>query len=402
MKKSDRKYVIFIVILSLFAITVKLLEPKEIDWSEGYSYTEKKPFGAFILYDLATEHFNEGSVTRINAPIFELEKDSSTASRNWIFLNSSFSPDQFETRILQNHAQKGDFIFVSAWGLDGAFIDTLGFKVNKTLPFINPNARSLDSLTQSSLNFTNPDLRSKDGWDFPIRLTENYISEFDTSRTTVLGTNGAGQANFIKIKEGNGAFYIHTNPFLFGNYFVKDTAKYDYAFKAFSYLPNQDTFWDEYYKEGRLAFNSPMRYIVSNNSLKWAWFLALAALVLYVIFKGRRTQRIIPEIHGATNTSIDFAQTIGSLYLNTGTHKNLLDKKFQFLLDYIRTRLNVETHTLDDEALTKIALRSGIPKKEIEELFNVIQSELSKDKLTDTELKRITERIDRFYKQSQR
>ena len=34
------------------------------------------------------------------------------------------------------------------------------------------------------------------------------------------------------------------------------------------------------------------------------------ALVLYLIFKGRRTQRIIPEIHGATNTSIDFAQTI--------------------------------------------------------------------------------------------
>ena len=72
------------------------------------------------------------------------------------------------------------------------------------------------------------------------------------------------------------------------------------------------------------------------------------------------------------------------------------------LLDYIRTRLNVETHTLDDETLTKIALRSGISRKEIDKLFNAVQAELSKNKLTDTELKRVTERIDRFYKQSQR
>tara|TARA_R110002050_G_scaffold12401_10_gene40781 strand:- start:50828 stop:52036 length:1209 start_codon:yes stop_codon:yes gene_type:complete len=402
MKKSDKKYIVILGLLILLAVAIKLAEPKEIDWRQSYSFSEKKPFGAFILSDLSSNLFSEGTVSVINSPIFELEDDFSEVSRNWIFINSTFSLDQYETITLRDHANLGDFIFVSAWKIEGAFADTLGIELNKSFPIINPTARSLDSLTQSTLNFTNQSLSNAEGWSFPRTLTNTYFSRYDTTRTTVLGVNNEGKANFIKIDKGDGAFYIHSNPFLFTNYFVKDPAKYDYAFSALSYLPNQDTYWDEYYKEGRLSYNSPMRYVVSDDNLKWAWFIALASALLFLIFRGRRTQRIIPEIPAVKNTSLEFAETIGNLYLNSGSHKDLLTKKVQFFLDYIRTHLHIDTNVLDDKTLTQIALRSSISNKEITELFKHIETLQNKAQISDSEIKRITEQIDKFYKQSQR
>ena len=402
MKKSDRKYIIILGLLVILAIVIKLAEPKQIDWSQSYSFSEKKPFGAFILSELSDNLFNEGSVTIINSPIFELESDFSELSRNWVFINSTFSLDEFESTILRDHVDLGDFIFVSAWDIKGPFADTLGIELSQSFPYIDPTASTLDSLTQSTLNFTNPDLKRANGWSFPRTLTNVYFSKYDTTRTTVLGTNGEGKANFIRVDVGEGAFYLHSSPFLFTNYFVKNPAKYDYAFKALSYLPNQETYWDEYYKEGRISFNSPMRYIVSNENLKWAWFIALTGIFLFLIFRGRRTQRIIPEIPKVKNSSLEFAETIGNLYLNSGTHKDILAKKVQFFLDYIRTHLHVDTNHIDDRTITTIALRSSIPKEDITEIFKHIETLENKAQITNSEIKRITELIDKFYKNSQR
>lgn len=298
--------------------------------------------------------------------------------------------------------ESGDVVFISARQLGGAFADSLNLGLRNSFPAIDPSSTSLDSLTTNTLNFTNPQIKKNGGWAFPINLTESYFTRFDTVNTEILGFSNEDQPNFIRLNYGEGSYLIHSNPFLFTNYYLKDTGRYDYAFNALSYLPTQTTIWDEYYKIGRLSFSSPLRYVVSNSNLKWAWFIAVFGMIAFLILNGRRTQRIIPIIKAPVNSSIDFAQTIANLYLNNGTHKDILEKKVLFLYEYIRTNLNVQTSDLNPKILEDISSRSGIELEEIHQLFQLIELLKEKEEITKNELKRITERIDRFYKQSQR
>lgn len=400
MKKSERKYIYALILITTLVAIIKIIQPKPINWSESYSATDKIPFGTYILNDLLPEVFPDQEILTNNAPIFETELNDEI--KNWIFINEGFALDEFETEILNENVDLGDIAFISARQISGAFADSLNLSIVNSFPFIDPQATSLDSLITSSVNFTNVNLRKEGGWSFPRTLTESYFTSFDTSRTTVLGYNAKDQVNFIKVDYGDGYYLIHTNPFLFTNYYLRDMERYDYAFKALSYLQSDMILWDEYYKAGRLSFSSPLQFVVSNPNLKWAWFIGLFGMIAYLIFNGRRLQRIIPVINQPINSSIDFAQTIANLYLNNGTHKEILEKKILFLFEYIRTNLNVQTDTLDEPTLANISSRSGIEKEEIDQLFMLIGLLRSKQEISEKELKRITERIDRFYKQSQR
>ncbi len=400
MKKTERKYIYALILITIVVATIKIIQPKPINWNESYSATDKIPFGTFILNDLLPEAFPNQEILTNNDPIFESEIETNTS--NWIFINADFALDEFETEILNNKVSMGDVAFVSARQISGAFADSLNLSITNSFPFIDPNATSLDSLITNSVNFTNKNIRKVGGWSFPRTLTESYITSFDTSRTTILGYNAKNQVNYIKIDSGDGYYLIHTNPFLFTNYYLRDTDRYDYAFKALSYLNDDEIFWDEYYKAGRLSFSSPLQFIISNPNLKWAWFIGLFGMIAYLIFNGRRLQRIIPIIKPPINSSIDFAQTISNLYLNNGTHKEILEKKVIFLLEYIRTNLHIQTDEISESILSNIASRSGIEVEEINQMFKLIELLRSKEEISEKELKRITERIDRFYKQSQR
>lgn len=398
--RRDHKYIIGLLLITIVLTVVKLAQPKPVNWNENYSSSSKIPFGTYILNDLLNTSFPGKEILVNTRPIFESELDISLS--NWIFINSAFTLDEFETEILHEKVEAGDNVFISAREMAGPLADSLSLTLSLSFPFINPSATSLDSLLSNSINFTNPTIRSKSNWAFPRTLTETYFTSFDTTRTTVLGYANEDQVNFIQVKIGEGSYFIHSNPFLFTNYFTRDAENYDYAFKALSYLPQRTTYWDEYYKVGRLSFAFPLSYITSQRNLKWAWFIALFGMVAYLILNSKRAQRIIPVIRSPKNTSIEFATTIANLYLNNGTHKDIFEKKVLFLFEYIRSSLRISTTGIDEQTLNDIANRSGIELEEISKLFEEIEAYRQKEQLSDKELKLITERIDGFYKHSQR
>jgi hypothetical protein len=160
--------------------------------------------------------------------------------------------------------------------------------------------------------------------------------------------------------------------------------------------------WDEYYKIGRLQFSTPMQFIATQPALKWAWFIALAGLLLFLIFGGKRLQRVIPEIAPVSNTSIDFATTIANMYLNAGSHRDILNKKITFFMDYLRTNLRVNTTKMDAYTRQQIAQRSGLALDKINQLVDDLDTVDGMVEVSSRDLKRITDQIDNFYKNTQR
>ena len=57
--------------------------------------------------------------------------------------------------------------------------------------------------------------------------------------------------------------------------------------------------------------------------LQYAFWLSLLLLLLYILFAGKRMQRIIPLVKPNENTTVTFTETIGRLYLQKKDNKNI-------------------------------------------------------------------------------
>ena len=400
MFKKERTYYIILGGLIFIYILTQILKPKPLDWTESFSAEDKIPYGGYLIHALLPAAFPEDEISTNRAPIFEYA-DTTNPQKNWIFINKSFGIDRWETEILLSQVQQGASVFIAARSFGQAFQDSLDIVTYLNNPFLTSGS-ILDEDTVH-VNFTNPRLKKESGFPYYRSTTETYFANFDsTFQVTSLGVNEEGNPNFIRIEFGEGELLLHSNPTLFTNYFVRDESAADYALKALSYLPERETIWDEYYKDVRLASGSAVRYVVSQEHLSWAWFISLSGVVLFMIFRAKRKQRIIPNIEAPKNSSIEFARTIGSLYLEKGDHKLIAEKKIRFFFDYIRSNLGLDTSKIDNELKHDVALRSGIEETEIQALFDLIDKLSGQDDITQKELKLLTERIDEFYNLSQR
>lgn len=400
MIKKERTYYIILGVLIILFVAFEILKPKPLDWTESFSAEDKIPYGGYLIHEMLPYTFSEESITTNSAPIFEYA-DTLNANKNWIFINTSFNFDPWESKILLSKAEQGADIFMAAREFGQFFTDTLDLTTSLNNPFLQAgNILSDDTVT---VNFTNLRLERDGGFPYYRSTTETFFSNVDSSlKVTRLGINQQGNTNFLRIEWGEGNIYLHSNPSLFTNYFVRDETGADYALIALSYLPERSTIWDEYYKDVRTGNNSVVQYVVSEDHLRWAWFLTLSGVVLFMIFRAKRSQRIIPKVEPPKNSSIEFAKTIGDLYLEKGDHKLIADKKIRFFFDYIRTNLSLDTDDIDEQVKKDISLRSGIEETEVHSLFDLIDLLSTKEQITQKELKLLTERIDEFYKQSQR
>ncbi|MCP9292212.1 DUF4350 domain-containing protein [Gracilimonas sediminicola] len=400
MFKKERTYYFILGGLIFIYVLAQILRPKPLNWTESYSSEDKIPYGGYLMHALLPAAFPDDEISLNQSPIFEYS-DSTNPQKNWIFINKSFGIDRWETDILLSQVEQGASVFIAARTFEQAFKDSLDIGTYLNNPLL-AGGSMLDEDT-ARVNFTNPRLKEKSGFPYYRSTTETYFFKVDsTLKVTSLGVNDEGNPNFIRVQFGEGELFLHSNPTLFTNYFVRDESGADYALKALSYLPERETIWDEYYKDVRLAGGSVVRYVVSEEHLSWAWFISLSGVLLFMVFRAKRKQRIIPTIETPKNSSIEFARTIGSLYLEKGDHKLIADKKIRFFFDYIRSNLGLDTSEIDDELKHDIALRSGIEEIEIQGLFDLIDKISGQHDLTQKELKLLTERIDQFYNQSQR
>ena len=143
---------------------------------------------------------------------------------------------------------------------------------------------------------------------------------------------------------------------------------------------------------------SPFKFIVSQPALKWAYFIALSALLIYLIFEGKRRQRIIPIIETSQNTSLQFVETIGSLYYNQKDHKSISEKKITHLLAYLRTKFYLKTNEIDQEFRNDLSNKSGISPQEINDLFDYISFVQNNDSIAENQLITLNEKIENFYR----
>jgi len=373
-------------------LVAQYYKPKATDWSPSYLKEDKIPYGLYILNHEKTAIFPEAVFKTSRLPVYNTLKNNRYQNTSYLFIAGNLKFDKLDYQELVKFMARGNQVFMAAFDLGKLLNDTLKLEINNNF---------IPRLKSEPINFVNPSLKSKQGYVFEKGIGDQYFSRVDSSRCTVLGRNGKGDVNFVKYAFGKGALYILPNPQLLTNYSLLNPAGAAYTAKALSYLRKTETLiWDEHNTASTSDNGSILSVFLKYDQFRWAYYLSLTGLLIFVIYEIKRRQRVIPVLLPLKNASADFVKVVGKVYYQERDNQDIAQKKINYFLEFIRLTYRLKTLKTDGELVSSLILISGVQEETVRELFSVINGIQSGNKVTDLLLIELNKLIEKFYNQA--
>lgn len=391
------------------------------NWNESYRYDKKQPYDLFALYELMEARpeglvFVEDSLTIL--------KETEAPSANYVFIGSHAYYNERSVTQLLNFVERGNTAFIAADDLPEDLAHHL-FGDDCYYNFYDDSERigilSIDTVVMQfkdeDRDYTLFNVYGHEPRNRPTRYLNGGMLCDTLLDNEVLGTLDYHNINFTRLGWGDGNFYFHNNPIFFTNYYVVDSLQHEYAETALATLNEGPVFWDEAsrvppsvarqtnnkqgqgYSGGRnlLTGNEALSYIQEQPPLALAWYTLLLATLLYVIFQGKRRQRIIPIVNQRENSSKRFIDTISRLVYKKGHHIALARQELASLRFFLQNRFNIRWKEGEPPPGNLAGLIGGDKEVAYRALVE-IRFVQSKKHLTDGELLRFYRAIEPLYK----
>ncbi len=399
-KRSKIILAIFLAVLIGIVVT-EIVRPKPLNWRPSYTASDRIPFGCYVLYEELPNLFPEQEIYSSNESLYNIlaNRDTSKTS-NYLLINDFLDLDKQETNQLLQYVSDGNDSFIAATGFGTILSDTLNIKVETQYSVMEDTVQI--RLTNNSF--------SKKNYTLTRGVYNTHFSSVDSLNTTILGyisfdtkkglINSASpekteSPNFVRIKFGKGNFYLNTTPQTYTNYYMlKDNA--GYVANTLSYLKDKHVYWDNYKKSGRIVIDSPMRFVLNQKPLKWAYYLSMIGLLIFIIFKAKREQRIIPVIEPLQNSSIEFAKTVGGLYYEHRDFTDLISKKINFFLEHIRSHYYLNIESINEKTARDLSAKSGKPISETQDILDLIIHLKSKTHHSEQDVIHLNRKLNQF------
>ena len=374
--KQEYKYLSYLLGALLLLVLVEYFAPKPVDWSFTLMRRDKIPYGTYVLDAMMDDLFPNQTITRSRNTLYELDPDT-LSNANLLILANEFAPDSLDANLLLRHAHRGGHALVAANFYYGYLADTLNLDIDtRVVPPLPDNTPS-DSLPEQTYDQT-------------------YFTSYDSARTTVLAYDEDDYPVLLRVRWGGGAIMLSSTPYQFTNYSLLREGGATAPARSLSFLPVQDVYWTEYYQTGRMEATTPLRYVLSQPPLRWATYLIVAGLLLFILLESKRKQRAIPVVQPPGNTTLEFVGTVSNLFLRTRDHKNIAEKKIHYFLDELRTRYRLASSPLDSTFQDRLRHKSGKSEEEVNALVAAIRQAQRQEVLSADALVRLSRRIDEF------
>lgn len=450
-----------IILLIIGLSYLKTQAPKPADWTPTFYNTKTDPYGTYITYQLLEDIFEKKNIRSTRRPIYnnlkkgledyfyydtdeqydadysdydysdynngytdeviinspydeddeeslpyQLDEANTSGSSlsdpsawyhnvevlkdttSYLFVNSSFTLDKTDMEYLLDFVGLGNNVFISAENISKRLMDTLGIKVKHKYNFNSSDSvYYLVDYPDKKYSFKN------------LYGHTRIIQDSALYKIRPLALNSRKDTVFLELTYGRGHFYIHTLPTAFANVNLLQTDKYDFAFRCLSYMPeNSKIIWDEYQKQGGVGEDSMFRVLFTSKPLTIAFYLIVAGLFLFMIFRAKRTQRIIPIITPPVNSSVEFLNTISNLYYRKKDFKTIAGKRHAYFLDFIRKNYYISTESVNDEFIVVLSGKSGVDKGRLSELFRLYNDIQILPHISNDMFLRYNSLLEEFYK----
>ncbi|KPH11310.1 DUF4350 domain-containing protein [Chryseobacterium sp. ERMR1:04] len=359
MNKSFKIYaVIFIVVMVILAL-LEVNKKEVTDWRKNFDTNEKSPFGLFVFDHEAKDLF-KNKLKKIDQTPYDYYNTHKKEAHNILVVETEVDKESWN-KILDQVSKGSDAMLIVS-KIPKEISDSIGY-YDSDLSFEDENVLKLTDKKYQNDFLTLDKFPSGRGFSF-IKPQVEVLGK-------TVEKNNSNQANFIKVKFGKGNIYVHCEPLFLTNYYLLKSGNIKYTQDVFSYLDDKETLW--FVESNAQVSRFFMRFILSNPALKYAWWVLLGGLVLFVFFNAKRKQRIVPVIEPLKNTSVDFVKSIGNLYLQEGDFHDMMAKKAQYFLNKVRLDLLIDTQNLDEEFAKKLQLKTGKTIEMINEAINLIK-----------------------------
>ena len=435
--KSSRNFLFAMLVLFVLFCLLQVNLPKKFVWSPTFSHVDKQPLGCFVFDSVLTQSLPNGyHVTK--KTFFQLDQEHAKEKISVLMVVDQQDLKQLDVKYLCNIARRGGEVMVVASSSldDGRNADTVvvdelerTFKVriedgmyfslrgilaglkahdNDMYDTIYWNNRETMYAAQPYRMFYNmvggtlfvdsvPKVKrlaytlSTAGYDY--KYDSLYVGDFTRFDTIVDKKERIERIDTFAIKKipvavsvpyGKGEVIFVSSPLLFTNYGMLEGNTSVYIFRLMSYLADLPVYRTEAYVKTDamlVAEQSPFREFIKRPPLRWALYLALLGVVLFMIFTARRRQRVIPIISKPANRSLEFIQLIGTLYYQRKDHVDLVRKKFKLFAEELRKTAGVDISDVntDDREYLLLAEKTGMNcdrlKKVIRQIRLVLHSE---------------------------
>jgi len=406
--KSKILIIIGVVVFAFLALLIfasRSAQPdsKNIDEKElvrqSFSYKDKSPGGCYAMFKaLSHMYYYEMKPQVVTKPFSRsYAKDATLSSSSYnlyIVIANKLLVSDDDARNMVKFASAGNELFIATTRPDSALMALLHIGVADEGIF--------QLYTNAEQHYVNKYLAPDTLFSRKGIKGGSYFTDMDSSNTTILGTDAFTRPNFVRITVGDGAVFVLLQPSTLTNYFLMHASNMVSLERQLAYtnLYADHVYWDEFYKYQTYRQSSDFsewQVLMRYPSMRWALWLAVALLLIYIIFESKRRQRIIPEKPILVNNSLEFVDALGQLYYQQHDNKNLAQKIVQHWLEFIRTRYYLNTNVLDDKFADALSRKSVMPLEQVNGILRDIKRIQSEITVSDEYLKDFYKNIQSFY-----
>ncbi|MCB0737466.1 MAG: hypothetical protein KDC92_08130 [Bacteroidetes bacterium] len=375
---------------------------KEYNWNETLYSRGTQPYDLKLFHDLVKS--KKGGFDEIQDDLYKRLNSHDTA--NYFAIGHRFELADTAYSDLLQFVEKGNNAFVFTREMPKDLIERIYnyeyypfFQVDEdyeTLPIYFKDGKSFEFTHQKNNSPTNH------YYEF-IQEEDVAISDSLARFIAFERISGVGEyINLFRIKYGKGSFYFSTTPILFSNMHLREKAGFEHANKVLDLMSDGPLWWDEshlYLQSSRTSRpgRSPLKLLFSHYTLKWGWYLLLVSVLVYVLFRIKRKQRIIPVIPPAKNDSVEFIKKLGLLYFKKGNHQLIAEEMYDLFLNDARSHYHIDTNLEPKILYPLIAKKSGLPEEEFNEFIDLFDARFNTE-ASASQLSKLYNSLNHYYK----
>ena len=396
-------YIILFFLCAIILYSCIAPKSKLPDLKEKYGYKDTKPFGAYTAYQIIKNIYPDKIINLNKKPFSKFYNSTHFDSASfYINISNKFYVNDADAQSVLDFVYEGNTAFISSSMIDTVLMSKIFCRQEYTNWLFQT---SKPKYVTTSVSLLPDEYSFKDSFSYYYYPFVNYFSEIHGDRGRITGYNQNGKPNFIVFFWGKGRLFLHCEPRALSNYFLLSGDNHLYLKQIMQLMNDKpgNVFWDDYYnkinyRESDDDSFSTLSAIMKHAGLAMAFWIILILLLLYILFGGKRKQRIVPVVKPVQNTSIAFTEAVAALYLVEKNNKNIADKMVSYFNEFIRTRYFLNIHTVNADLITVLSKKSGVEHDKVQSLYYAIQQIGTAESVSDFELLSLNEQIQLFYK----
>lgn len=433
--KSGLKYVLFFVVILLIGVLLQLSSPRKLVWEETYRHLDSQPFGCSVLDSVLSFTLPQGYQV-VDSSLYTLAQNDSGQVDNVMLIGKELFLKDYEVDALFHLLNKGARVMLVFEWVNTQLQDTLGLYCYRAPSYSELIKGANEGFQRDTLEWVGDSIRYPVARYTPysLFLSNGMVTKSDTAwlRHTYHNSFRSASCGNFQIKPlvwtyphprkiepysqpdrllaaasmeiGKGTLYIVRTPRLFSNYGILDPQCRTYLLRMFSQLSNAPLIRTEYYLPYYDPSHSsmmtqktqtPFAYVLAHPPLRWALYLLIGLLVVFLICTARRRQRPIPIIEPIRNQSLEFVKLIGMLYFRRESPAELVRRKYLYFCDEVQRRSGIRPNDEEEKTVmaTRLAEAAGMNSEFVKRMLFRLQKVVS-DNTQEIDTQEMKELID--------